>query len=165
MMPFGHILGKKNGREEIRFTMEGDCLIINCKGCKFTPEPSSTECIRCMVLKCSDAGSCDRIVLRTSRDVEISGACHKALNRIAALKRWSLSSAPKERKCRRCCMSRQFVMRRLWDDYPLMNYALSRSSVDVDVIDERCTRCIMSTTRAIDRVESDMERIRLDLLR
>lgn len=153
----------KEGTVEHRF--EGNALIIECRECGFMPEPGSKECMRCMVERMSESGGVDRIILRTGRDLEISGRTGQALKRMASLKRGSCSVVRNTGRCRRCPSQRNRVMETVWNDFPYPNFYGGKALLDDDKGDETCMRCISSTRRAIAQIETDMEDLRKGLVK
>ncbi len=151
-----------DGCVEIHF--EGNALIIECSGCEYLPEPGSKECMRCMVDRMSESGGADRIILRTGRDLEISGESGQTIRRLASIKRSSCSIVHNKGRCKRCPSQRNKVMETAWKDFPYPNYYGAKELLE-DSDDEVCSRCIASTERALSQMESDMEDIRKGLVR
>jgi len=154
---------KKERTVEHRF--EGDALVIGCMDCGYAPEPGSKECMRCMVDRMAEAGGANRIVLRTGRDLEISGESGQAIKRMASMRRCSTSLTRDKGRCKRCPMHRNRVMDAAWQDFPYPNYLGARSLLDGAGGDEMCVRCTASTMRALAQMESDLEDIRKRLVR
>ncbi len=158
------LLGTAERERDVEHHFEGNALIIDCIGCRYSPEPGSKECMKCMVERMSDSGGADRIILRTGKDLEISGESGQTIRRLANMRRGSFSVVRNKGRCRRCPSQRNKVMDFAWKDFPYPNYYGARELLD-DSDDEMCSRCIASTERAISQMESEMEEIRRELVR
>jgi hypothetical protein len=150
---------KKPGRS----MLDSDSLIICCKDCELEPLPGSVECLRCMVECMSSAGSANRIILRTGKDLEISGRSCDAVRQISSLRRWSVPLKESGKGCSRCNRSRKRIMEDLWASFPDLGYSAARSALSSEGMDERCSRCTSSSLKALDQMERDMESIRKGL--
>ena len=144
--------------------IEDEIMVINCLECGFTPEPGTRECMRCMVNNMSELGGTDRIILRTGRDLEISGNSGRIIRDISSLRRWSIPFNEEERQCRRCNCSRKEVMTDLWDGFPEMNFVEAYNRLDQDGRNQECSDCIRGSIRALEQLESDLESIRKSLI-
>jgi hypothetical protein len=156
------ILGsvRKRSENEVEHTFEGDALIIRCMDCRYRPDPGSLECFRCMVSRMYGSGGAQRVILRTGMDTEISGKSGQALRRISSLRRWSDPIGVPDRRCRSCPRSRTIVMGGLWESFPEMDFEGTRGHLAEEGTDDRCTRCIASTRRALEQVEAEIDGIR-----
>ncbi len=148
----------------VRAAVDGNALIIDCTGCGLMPEPGSTECLRCMVNMMGSEGGAERIILRTGKDLEISGSSAKAVRGIASLKRWSVPLRERERRCVRCESSRTHVMNVVWDSFPESGFDAARDRLSKGPESDSCSLCLRMTGRALDQLESDLDRVRLELL-
>jgi len=148
---------KKN---DVEHHMEDDALVINCLDCGLMPVPGSKECLRCMVDRMSVSGGAVRIILRAGKDLEISGRSGQVIRSISSLKRGSIPVREPERRCRNCNMSKSAVLDRVWESFPDAGFSAARSMIDSEGSDEGCGRCIRSTQRALEQLESDLESIR-----
>ncbi len=158
-----HRAAPRNGSRECK--IERNSLIIDCNGCQFVPQPGSKECLRCMVDCMSSAGSAERVILRTGMDMEVSGRSGEVIRRIASMKRWSTPPSKTARGCSRCETSRSIIIRDLWESFPGMDFSESKSGLTTDGHDDRCSRCVQSSLRAVDQLESDLDAIRRGMLR
>ena len=154
---------RRDGHEGPSCHLDGDKLIIDCRGCQFTPMPGSRECVRCMVDNMSLFDGGGRLILRTGKDIEITGRSRDIIRRISSLKRWSVPLMDKDRKCARCGMSRAVLMDDVWGSFPDMGFSSARSALNEEGSDERCARCIRSSFKALDQLESDMDSIRSEI--
>ena len=102
--------------------------------------------------------SAERIILRTGRDIEVSGKGCKALCQIASLRRCSEPLEEKDRRCRRCKDSRKEVTGRFWKNFPDISLDFRPRTTD-GVMDDACRRCIANTDRTIRRLESDLREL------
>ena len=107
------------------------------------------------------SGGAQRVILRTGMDTEISGKSGQALRRISSLRRWSDPIGVPDRRCRSCPRSRTIVMGGLWESFPEMDFEGTRGHLTEDGTDDRCSRCIASTRRALEQVEAEIESIRI----
>jgi len=71
--------GLRKDKETVQCSVEGNAMIIDCSGCELMPEPGTPECMRCMVDRMSGCGGTERIILRTGKDLEISGNSARAI--------------------------------------------------------------------------------------
>ena len=138
---------------------EGNALVILCKDCEYTPEPASRECLRCMVERMSELGGSDRIILRTGKDVEISGRSGNLIRNLSSLRRWSMPAESTGYRCRRCNCSRSSVMRDLWDEFPEMGFPDMKYRLNQEGLDGDCRECIRSSIIAVEQLQSDIDRI------
>ena len=160
-----HILrGPSDDDKHVMHHFEGIALIIECGDCEYLPEPGSKECMRCMVDRMSESGGADRIILRTGRDLEISGESGQTIRKLASIKRNSCSVVRNKGRCKRCPSQRNRVMETAWKDFPYPNYYGARELLE-DSDDEVCSKCIASTERVLSQMESDIEDIRKGLVR
>ncbi len=139
--------------------MDGNAMVIDCLGCGFTPEPASKECLRCMVNNMSELGGAERIILRTGKDIEISGKTTNVIRNISSLRRWSLPPENDAFRCKRCNVSRAVVMNDLWDEFPELPFADMMSRLDQEGQNEECSDCIRSSIIALEQLQSDIDRI------
>lgn len=141
--------------------LNGDLLVIDCRGCDVTPVPGSKECIGCMVSTMCRTGGADRVVMRTGRDIEISGKAGRVLKDAASLRRWSLPPDAPKGRCRTCPISRQTIVSMAWDRFP-NNMTGGLASEVMSQIPERegCAECAATTVKALEQIESGMSDIR-----
>jgi hypothetical protein len=111
----------------------------------------------------SELGGADKIILRTGRDLEISGRTAMALRNLASLRRWSIPSEKDPRQCRRCNCSRSVVMVDLWDTFPEMQFSDTYTRLDQDGRNDECHNCLRSSINAVEQLESDIDRIARNL--
>ena len=143
--------------------IEDRTMVVDCIGCGFAPQPTSEECLRCMVMNMSDLGGADKIVLRTGRDLEISGRTAMALRNLASLKKWSIPAQKDPYKCRRCNCSRSVVMTDLWDTFPQMEFSDAYTRLDQDGRTQECCDCMKSSIHALEQLETDIDRVARNL--
>lgn len=140
--------------------VEGDALIIRCRDCELAPVPGSEECIRCMVGLMCDEGGCDRIVLRTGRDIEISGEAGRAVKDAASVKRWSYSREKLPMSCRGCPVSRDEVMDAAWSAFPKGAVSEGRRMLkDGPPEKDGCRECFIRTSAALDQMDEGLRAI------
>ncbi|MBE6528411.1 MAG: hypothetical protein E7Z64_04510 [Thermoplasmata archaeon] len=156
-----NLIGKESGRPT---SENGDTLVIECEGCRYNPEPCSKECLSCIVDEMSQTSGKTRTILRKGKDVEISGRSMNAIRSISLLKRWSVPVVQEQLRCRRCSRSRRSVMDNLWKGFPELDFDSAYADLDPDGTDERCSKCIRSSLKAVEQLECDIERIRSDIL-
>ena len=157
------LMGPSDKERGVGHRFEGDALIIECIGCEYMPDPGTKECMKCMVDMVCESGGADRIILRTGKDLEISGDPGQAIRRLASMKRSSFSAVRNKGRCRRCPSQRNTVMEAAWRDFPYPNYHGAREVLG-DPDGEMCSRCMASTERALSQMESGMEDIRKELV-
>ncbi len=143
---------------EVEF--EGGALVIDCRGCDYTPVPGSDECIRCMVEAMRSEGGCDRIVLRTGKDIEVSGRAGEAIRETASIKRWSYSREKLPIRCRSCHVSRDSVMNAAWSVFPAGAVSEGHRILASDPPGkEGCEECIGRTSAALDQMEIGISKV------
>lgn len=147
-------------RSETRFRMDDGTLVILCTKCTYTPVPGSDECIGCMVDSMAEHGSSDRIILRTGKDIEVSGRSCRVLREVASLKRWSMQTRPLKNRCSRCPVSRNNVMSAVWTEFPRNCIEAGRAMLtDHESTGEECIVCRDNTERALEHLEHGLDRI------
>jgi len=139
---------------------EGDALVIGCHGCRYSPDPASDECLTCMVDSMSRMSGCERIILRTGKDIEISGKSGNTVRRIASIKRWSVPMTSSSFKCRKCGRSRAAVMDRIWKRFPELDFDNIYTMLDTKPPEPECSKCLKATRKAVEQMESDLESVR-----
>lgn len=146
-------------------TRDGDALIIDCRGCGITPVPGSDECIRCMVDSMCEHGGAERVVLRTGRDVEVSGRAGRAIREAASVRRWSYTRERLGARCRSCPVSRRAVMDAAWAAFPDGTVAEGRRVLGSSDNPGRegCDECVLRTSAALDQVYAGLARIVSDM--
>lgn len=160
-LDFKQILkGSMKDENAVEHRFEGDALVIGCLDCDYAPEPASKECLKCIVDRMSKSGGAKRIVLRTGKDIEISGLSGQIIRSISSMKRCSCSVVRNKGRCKRCPSSRDKAMEALWNDFPYPNYSAARGCLEESGPYDVCERCIASTQRTIMQIESDLEEIR-----
>ncbi len=139
--------------------LSGDLLVIDCRGCAIAPVPGSNECLRCMVRSMCNAGSADRVVLRTGRDIEISGKAGRMVKEAASTMRWSIPLVKPKGRCRMCPASRDAVVRAAWDRFPDGPDGAIRAML-TDIPDrEGCAECAAGTARVLDQIGDGIARM------
>ncbi len=139
--------------------LSGDLLVIDCRGCAYAPVPGSNECLRCMVRCMCDAGSADRVVLRTGRDIEISGKAGRLVKDAASAMRWSIPIAKPKGRCRMCPASRDAVVRAAWERFPDAPDGSVRAMLS-DIPDrDGCAECAAGTARILDQIGDGIARM------
>lgn len=133
--------------------LSGDLLVIDCRGCAYAPVPGSKECLGCMVRSMCAAGSADRVVLRTGRDIEISGRAGRIVKEAASTMRWSIPVRAPRGRCRMCPSSRDSVVRAAWARFPDGPGADVRAMLDGAPDREGCAECAAGTARVLDRID------------
>ena len=154
LSPFGD--GKDDADPEAY--MEGDALVIDCRGCTLLPVPGSDECIRCMVDSMCRTGNASRVILRTGRDTEVSGGSGKAVREAASLKRWALPPKEPRGRCSRCRLSRKVLVETAWSEFPRKGTYMALSFDDSDVpAGEGCSECVRRTRRVLEQMDRRMD--------
>ena len=165
-MKLGKIIAGFGGKEERRgpdSLLTDGLLVVDCRGCGYTPLPGTKECLGCMVRTMASAGSADRIVLRTGKDTEVSGRAGRAVQEAASIMRWSIPDPPPRGRCRMCPASRRTVMTAAWDAFP-DGFSGARALLGSAPPDrDECRACVATTSRLLDQTEDGLERIRSDL--
>ena len=137
--------------------LTGDLLTIDCRGCGYAPVPGSKECLGCMVERMCETGGADRLVLRTGKDIEISGKAGRAVKEAASLRRWSLPHDVPTGRCRTCPVSRREIMSRAWERFPEgMTDGLAEQVVSQVPDRDGCRGCIEATVRALVQLDEGM---------
>jgi len=103
---------------------------------------------------------CERIILRTGKDIEISGRSGSTIRRIASIKRWSVPMVDNRFKCRKCARSRTAVMDRIWKAFPDLQFENVYRMLDTKPGEPDCSKCIRATRKAVEQIESDIESVR-----
>lgn len=142
-------------------SLSGDSLIIDCRGCEFIPLPGSKECIRCMVFSLCSVGGAGRIVMRTGRDIEVSGTAGRILRDVSSLKRWSVPAEPPKGRCRTCPVSRTAVVEEAWSRFPDPVLGMTAEEIVSSAPDrEGCAECTATTVKTLDQISEGMSAIR-----
>ena len=139
---------------------ERDMLVIDCTGCEYRPEPSSVECLRCMVDMMAVTGCAERIILRNGNDTEISGKSAEIIADIASLKRWSIPNNKPSGTCKRCSLSRERIMQSLWSSFPDLHLADFQDQLERVPTRGRCVDCVRTTSRMVRTIEVEMSRLK-----
>lgn len=151
-------------RDRLIVFREGDAMVIDCRGCGFAPVPGSAECLGCMVRSMASSGGSDRIVLRTGRDVEVSGRAARAVRDVASMMRWSSTTEAADRRCRICPVSRTAVMTAAWSAFPSGTVFEGRKDIRDGPPDrDGCAECVMRTSRMLDQIEAGLLRVESEL--
>ncbi len=162
----GKTSGKRTGNEPERkpepppAAISGGTLVINCSQCIYAPDPGTAECIRCMVSTMCSVGSTDRIVLRTGKDMEISGHSGRVVKDTASVMRWSFPQEEEKGRCRMCELSRKKVMDEVWDSFP--NEAIVSAEARLQGKHPQgkdCDMCILRTRRALEQIDMGLKDI------
>lgn len=154
------VTGRKGGEEREAF-LSGDSLVIDCRGCALAPDPGSRECLACMVGSMCRIGGAERVVLRTGRDVEISGRASRAVKDVASLRRWSTPADRPRGLCRRCPVSRAAIVGRVWERFPdAMTDGLAEEVASHTPDRDGCRECAAATIRALEQIDAGMGSIR-----
>ncbi len=141
-------------------TVSGGSLMMNCSGCRYAPDPGTAECLKCMVSTMCSVGSSDRIVLRTGRDVEISGRSGKAVKDTASVMRWSRPQEEERGRCRVCELSRRKVMEEVWDSFPDDSVAAAEARLGGKRPSGKdCDMCVLRTRRALEQIDRGLREI------
>ncbi|MBE6520683.1 MAG: hypothetical protein E7Z68_06170 [Thermoplasmata archaeon] len=140
--------------------LSGGALIINCSRCMYAPDPGTAECIRCMVATMCSVGSTDRIVLRTGKDMEISGRSGKIVKDTASVMRWSFPQEEEKGRCRMCELSRKKVMDDVWDSFPKDTIVSAEARLQGKHPQGKdCDMCILRTRRALEQIDLGLKDI------
>jgi len=154
------VLKRKSSEDDKdKVRLDSDALVIDCRSCGFAPEPASRECFRCMVDSMSCAGGTERIIMRTGKDIEVSGTSGEVIRRIASLKRWSIPMQDGNRECRRCDTSRKEVFSKLWENFPDLDFQSAMESLESGGDKEDCSMCLRSSRRALEQLRIDMDSV------
>ena len=138
--------------------IEGDAMVIDCRGCRYVPVPGSDECIGCMVSEMCSLGGVSRIILRTGKDTEVSGESGKAIKEAASLKRWALPSKKNRGKCAKCAVSRESLVELAWKDFPKKNSYEAMTALDSGAANGKdCEECIEKTRKALSQMVRRMD--------
>lgn len=153
---FDEMKNKKTKMKGEPCSISEDSLIIHCSKCELVPEAGSEECFRCMVDRMSRYGSADRIILRTEKDLEVSGRSNTVIKNISSLKRWTTSGELMDHACRKCSQNRLAVMNVVWKDFPHLEFFKAKQMLNPSDGDDKCSRCMRASVAAIDQLEKDM---------
>ena len=141
-------------------SVSDDALIINCSRCRFTPDPGTAECIGCMVRTMCATGSSDRIVLRTGKDIEISGRSGRMIKDTASVMRWSLPQEPPKGRCSMCDLYKGKVVGAVWDRFPSDGLGAAHATLQGKrPPGKECEGCIQRTRRALEQIENGIAEI------
>lgn len=156
---------RTNGRKKQQYepvVLEEDVLSIDCRTCPYVPEMRSSECVRCVVHWISECGNPERIRLRTSRDLEISGTAAEILCDMASLDRSiSLPGPATGRSCSGCPYTYQRIIDIAWQGFPDPFFESARNALMMfRAEDPECTNCIQKSYRALDQAEINLKNIR-----
>lgn len=144
-------------------SVEGDSLVIDCRGCGYAPDPSSRECIACMVASMCRAGSAERVVLRTGRDTEVSGRAGRVLKDVASLRRWSIPVDAPPMRCRGCAASRKAVMEEAWASFPDPGTGGVGSPEIEPPERDGCAECAAATMRALEQLNEGLDEVKASM--
>lgn len=157
------IIGNQKKPDACKASIENDVLCIECTKCNRLPDTRSSECISCIIKCISEVGSSERLRLRTSRDVEVSGTAADILCELASVDRSvrSMSKSDKTRSCNGCRCSPNYVFDRAWQSFPDPNFDMARKEMMSFRPEGRsCENCLMKTYRALDQAEYTLSGIR-----
>ncbi|MDR0524215.1 MAG: hypothetical protein LBG62_07355 [Candidatus Methanoplasma sp.] len=155
-------VGRREAPRPATESAEGS-LRIDCRACARAPEARSNECIRCVVKAISGSGAAGKVVLRSRRDIEISGAALDILCDIAALdaSAGSMPGQGSSRACSRCEYSRRRIFDMAWVGLPDPYFDEARSRLSgFSPRSEECAACARRTAWALDHAESGLDRIK-----
>ena len=154
-----------NSKDQKKTDLEitDDTLCINCRNCRSAPNVRSSECMKCMINNIAVQGNVDRIKLRTSKDMELSGQAVEILCDIASTRRYALMlhEHSHSRTCSGCDHSRRKILDLAWMGFPEPNFDTARNKLMTsNSSDPSCSLCIQKTYRTIDQAELGMENIK-----
>ncbi|MFA6952678.1 MAG: hypothetical protein WCQ23_06425 [Candidatus Methanomethylophilaceae archaeon] len=155
------MLGKKQKSSPI--SVEDDVLCIDCRDCRAVPEIRSPDCIRCIVRCISQSGNAERIKLRTSRDLEISGPAAEILCELSFLDRTAdnMNGHNKPRSCANCEYSCDRIFDIAWQGFPDPYFESARGKLmRFRAEDQMCSTCLQKTYRALDQAELGLKNIK-----
>ena len=164
----GALIGKKPEKKDAETrparapsaAISDETLIINCSRCRFSPDPGTAECIGCMVRTMCSVGSSDRIVLRTGKDVEISGRSGKAIKDTASVMRWSMPQEEPRGRCSMCDLSRGQVVKAVWDRFPSDGLGMAHATLQGKRPPGKdCEGCVLRTRRALEQIEAGLKEV------
>jgi hypothetical protein len=154
--------GKKN-ETVVSTEIIDDILCIDCRRCNHVPEVRSNECIRCIISNLSNLGNANKVKLRTSRDLELSGSAVEILCDMASLDRSanSLSRSEKSHACSGCDHSCAKVFNVAWAGFPDPYFDAARSKLMTFKPSSReCEVCVQKTYRALDQTELGLKNVK-----
>lgn len=157
----GTVIGsRKRDNKDTRASSSDGAMVVDCRGCDVSPVPGSDECTGCMVREMCSLGGHDRVIMRTGRDIELSGPACRAVKDASSLRRWSMPPSPPKGRCYKCGTSRYRVMERAWATFPEDGIGFAKAMLDDDGNkNDECEKCRESTRRALDLLERRLEQI------
>ncbi|MDR2845908.1 MAG: hypothetical protein LBV63_01340 [Candidatus Methanoplasma sp.] len=154
--------GKKNGAA-VSSEIVDDVLCMDCRSCTHVPEVRSNDCIRCIIAHISQHGNANKVKLRTSRDLELSGFAVEILCEMASLDRSSNSLSRSERShaCSGCSCSCAKVFNVAWAGFPDPYFDAARSKLmNFKPSSRECEVCVQKTYRSLDQSELGLKNIK-----
>ncbi len=148
--------------EELSSSVIDDVLCIDCRRCTSRPDIKSQGCVRCVVGQITVQGNIERIRLRTSRDLEISGKTVESLCELAFLDRSirNMSTSASTRSCNGCDYSLMKVFDIAWKGFPDPYFEAAREHLmKFRAEDDACAACLQRTYRALDQAERGLSGI------
>jgi hypothetical protein len=143
-------------KEEENAKLEDERLLVDCRSCVDIPNISGSICIRCIVSYIARLGEPERILLRTSRDIEYVGDTVEIMNRLAKadVLTHSLFSG---KRCSSCSCEPSLIIGKGWETFPEPNTDISRSVLkDHEPENRECETCIMATYRSLEQIDYAM---------
>ena len=156
-------LKKNDMRQTKDAEMCDDTLHIECRKCKRAPNIRSSECMGCMVDCITECGNADRIRLRTSRDLELSGQAAELLCELAGIRMFakSVHRGLKGRNCAGCEHSCERVLASAWSGFPEPSFDTARNGLmKFSPSSPACSNCIQKSYRILDQTELNMGNFR-----
>jgi len=141
----------------------GETLCIDCRKCLQIPDIRSSDCVRCIVYNISKCGNSERIKLRTSKDVEISGIAAEILCDMAFLDRsaHTISRSEKSHSCNNCEFSCVNIFNVAWQGFPDPFFESARGKLlTFRPTNRDCDICLQKTYRALDQAELGLNNIK-----
>ena len=151
------------GQKKVGSEIIDDTLRIDCRNCRGAPNIRSSECMKCMINNIAVQGNVDKIRLRTSRDMELSGQAVEILCDIASTRRYALliQENNRSRMCSGCDHSRRKMLDLAWVGFPEPNFDTARNKLMTSNSSEpSCSLCIQKTYRTLDQAELGIENIK-----
>ena len=129
-------------------------LFIDCRSCSNSPGMGQ-ECVKCIVSKIVRFGEPERLLLRTSRDMEYRGEIIEILNKLAKADMLANSVKPQGRgRCSSCSCEPSELIGGSWKTFPepdmdTIRITLKRFRPET----KECEDCVISTYRSVEQLD------------
>ena len=156
-------VGKNDKEQGKKAEMCDDTLCIECKVCSRAPNIRSPECMKCVIDCIAECGGSDRVKMRTSRDLELSGQAAEFMCELANMKRFvvSVHNSVRSRNCKGCENSCESILTLAWSGFPEPHFDAARNRLmRFSPSDSACRGCMQRSYRVLDQAELNMNNFR-----